>query len=164
MQISDFMAVSGQRLGDVRAVLQLLFESGGPLNPDSDLSPGEVALLLALDYLTALGLPRDRAIATVKHYSKVAQNAVLQAQYQPNPVLLLLHDQRYAALQLDRNPDREVFDSENLCSVPAMPCPPAMSVALSLSVLYHRACATLQCRRESAESGSAGPSTSVRAP
>lgn len=156
MNIQELSSVSGLALGDVRVVTQLLF-GREPLDPHSELSPGETAVILVYDALSRLGLTRDRCLLIT---SKLLRDEIIKCVEEAKPEelgLLFIVDNRYVGFY---SMCHELVDLETLKKTNPGDMPlPIISITLCVVSLYLRTCATLQSRHAAAEAARSGRSS-----
>jgi hypothetical protein len=130
-QISE---VSGIPVSDLRASLSLLFESG-PLDDDSELSPGDTVLVLAFHHLSLMGYPRDRITLMLRAFKYDITAFMGSDAPGKNLGLLIIHDNRFVMFEAasgyyDLVTAKRVPDGDLLL--------PVMVVSVSLTGLYLR--------------------------
>lgn len=166
--VQQLIAVSGLPIGDVRAILSLLFESR-PLNEDSRLSPGETAVILAFDTLSRMGYTRDRIVLILKAFLSDILD-FMKAPHETGKLgLLMIHDNRYVMWETARTCYFDLKTSELRQGSDALPLPVTV-VSLSVLGLYLRTFAKTQDRptsaaaRRSASPGAVASAVSDPAP
>lgn len=159
--VQHLLDATGLALGGVREILGALLEPQD-IDGKSELTPGEMTVVLAFDTLTKMGYQRDRAFAIVRPYAADIEEYLNSSESLQDLGMLIIHDNRYVLWGL--HTDRYFDLTESKVHFGADLPLPAVVFCLSTLGLYLRTFAKTLDRLASTGAGiSAVPSTEASA-
>ena len=142
--------------GDLRVLTDLLF-GFGPLTTESQIPPGETAVILVYDTLSRIGYPQDRVLALLQRYKTRIITFMTE---KPIGQLGFLSLQEGRFVQWER--EDEVLDLSTMEFTRSRPLP-ALVVVLSVAGLYLRTFSSSQDQRSAKAVELFDPSTDATA-
>lgn len=131
VSVKELVTVLGVSEGDLRVLTDLLF-GFGPLTTESQIPPGETAVILVCDALSRMGYPQDRILAMLQRY-KARIIEFMQKKPAGRLGFLSLQEGRYVQWEKEE----EILDLTTMDFTPSRPLP-AIVVCLSVVGLYLR--------------------------